>query len=32
MYTLEATGLAAIDAWLSRYRRFWNEHFDSLDR
>jgi len=24
MYALEATGLADIDAWLSRYRRFWS--------
>jgi DNA-binding transcriptional ArsR family regulator len=24
MYALEAGGLAAIDAWLARYRRFWS--------
>jgi DNA-binding transcriptional ArsR family regulator len=24
MYALEATGLADIDAWLTRYRRLWS--------
>jgi DNA-binding transcriptional ArsR family regulator len=24
MYALEATGLADVDAWLTRYRRFWS--------
>jgi DNA-binding transcriptional ArsR family regulator len=24
MYALEPRGLADIDAWLARYRRFWN--------
>jgi len=32
MYALEPYGLAEIDAWLSRYRRFWSSHLDALER
>src|SRR5690348_4767291 len=32
MYSLNANGLAEIDAWLSRYRRFWTKHLDALER
>ena len=32
MYALEPRGLAEIDAWLSRYRRFWSSHLDALER
>jgi hypothetical protein len=32
MYALEPRGLADLDAWLARYRRFWNERLDTLDR
>jgi DNA-binding transcriptional ArsR family regulator len=32
MYSLNANGLAEIDAWLTRYRRFWAKHLDALER
>jgi len=32
IYSLDARGLAQIDAWLSRYRAFWTTHLDSLER
>jgi DNA-binding transcriptional ArsR family regulator len=32
MYALEPRGLAEIDAWLSRYRRFWSTRLDALER
>ncbi|MBV9149863.1 MAG: winged helix-turn-helix transcriptional regulator [Candidatus Eremiobacteraeota bacterium] len=32
MYSLDARGLAEVDAWLSRYRTFWTTHLDSLER
>ncbi len=32
MYTLEPRGLAEIDAWLSRYRRFWSTQLEALER
>ncbi|MBV8083150.1 MAG: winged helix-turn-helix transcriptional regulator [Candidatus Eremiobacteraeota bacterium] len=32
MYSLDARGLAQIDAWLSRYRAFWTKHLDALER
>jgi hypothetical protein len=25
MYALEPRGLAGLDAWLNRYRHFWND-------
>ncbi len=28
---IEPRALKAIDAWLERYRRFWDERFDRLD-
>jgi DNA-binding transcriptional ArsR family regulator len=32
MYALEPRGLEEMDAWLSRYRRFWSEHLTALER
>ena len=32
IYSLNAHGLAEIDAWLSRYRKFWKTHLDALER
>ena len=32
MYSIDGRGLAEIDAWLSRYRAFWNTHLDALER
>jgi DNA-binding transcriptional ArsR family regulator len=30
MYALEPRGLADLDTWLARYRRFWNDRHDAL--
>lgn len=30
LYAVEATPLAEIDAWLSRFRGFWEHHLDAL--
>ena len=32
IYALDPHGLAEIDAWLSRYRRFWHDHLATLER
>lgn len=32
IYSLDARGLAEIDAWLSRYRAFWSTRLDALER
>jgi DNA-binding transcriptional ArsR family regulator len=32
MYQLDQAGLAEIDRWLSRVRRFWSGRLDALDR
>ncbi len=32
IYQLDQTGLAEIDRWLARVRRFWNPRLDALDR
>ena len=32
IYALHPAGLAELDAWLSRYRRFWNDRLDAGDR
>lgn len=32
VYTLRATPLADMDAWLAPYRRHWNEGLDALER
>lgn len=32
LYTLQAAPLAEIDAWLSSYRRFWDDRLDDLER
>src|SRR5262245_54218357 len=32
LYTLRLEGLAELDAWLSRYRRFWADHLDALEQ
>ncbi len=31
MYTLRPEGLAAVEAWLAPYRRFWTDRLDALD-
>jgi DNA-binding transcriptional ArsR family regulator len=31
IYTLDPHGLAEIDAWLSRFRRFWSSRLDTLE-
>jgi DNA-binding transcriptional ArsR family regulator len=32
IYALEPRGLAGLDAWLGRYRHFWNDRLDALGR
>ena len=32
IYTLRRGGQDALDAWLSRPRRYWNRHLDALER
>jgi DNA-binding transcriptional ArsR family regulator len=32
IYALDPAGLVEIDAWLARYRRYWNIHLDTLER
>jgi DNA-binding transcriptional ArsR family regulator len=32
IYALRADGLVAIDDWIDRYRRYWADHFDALER
>ena len=32
IYRLDAGPLADLDDWLDRYRRFWGDHLDALDR
>jgi DNA-binding transcriptional ArsR family regulator len=32
IYALRPGGLDALEAWLSRYRRYWNDHLDALER
>jgi DNA-binding transcriptional ArsR family regulator len=32
IYTLAPDGLAELDAWLSRFRRFWPARLDALER
>jgi DNA-binding transcriptional ArsR family regulator len=32
IYSLDPRGFAEVDAWLSRYRTFWNAHLDALER
>jgi DNA-binding transcriptional ArsR family regulator len=32
MYSIDARGLAQIDAWLKRYRAFWATQLDSVER
>ena len=32
LYSLRPERLAEVDAWLDRYRRYWNAHLDSLER
>ncbi len=32
IYRLRPEGLAALEAWLSPYRRFWASHLDALER
>ena len=32
IYALRADGLVEIDNWIDRYRRYWAEHLDALER
>ena len=32
IYALRADGLVAIDDWIDRYRRYWVDHLDALER
>jgi hypothetical protein len=32
IYTLEPKGLAELDAWISKYKVFWPNRLDSLER
>jgi DNA-binding transcriptional ArsR family regulator len=32
LYALRAEPLAEVDAWLARYRAFWSERLDDLER
>jgi DNA-binding transcriptional ArsR family regulator len=32
IYALRADGLVAIDEWIGRYRRYWADHLDALER
>jgi DNA-binding transcriptional ArsR family regulator len=32
IYALDPTGLAELDAWLARFRRFWSGRLDALER
>jgi DNA-binding transcriptional ArsR family regulator len=31
IYTLDPAGLAELDAWLARFRRFWSGRLDALE-
>ena len=32
IYALRADGLVAMDDWIDRYRRYWADHLDALER
>lgn len=32
IYALRPERLAELDRWLSRYRRYWSDHLDALER
>ena len=32
IYALRADGLVEIDEWINRYRRYWADHLDALER
>jgi len=32
IYALRAVGLVAMDDWIDRYRRYWADHLDALER
>ena len=32
IYALRADGLVQIDEWIERYRRYWSNHLDALER
>lgn len=32
IYALRADGLVEIDKWIGRYRRYWADHLDALER
>ncbi|MBV8298290.1 MAG: winged helix-turn-helix transcriptional regulator [Candidatus Eremiobacteraeota bacterium] len=31
IYALDPRGLAELDAWIARYRRFWHDRLDTLE-
>ena len=31
IYALDPRGLAELDAWIARYRRFWHDHLNTLE-
>jgi DNA-binding transcriptional ArsR family regulator len=31
IYALDPAGLAELDAWLARFRRFWSGHLDAVE-
>jgi DNA-binding transcriptional ArsR family regulator len=32
IYALRADGLVELDDWINRYRHFWTDHLDALER
>ena len=32
IYALRADGLVEMDRWIDRYRRYWTDHLDALER
>jgi DNA-binding transcriptional ArsR family regulator len=32
IYALRADGFVEIDEWIDRYRRYWSDHLDALER
>src|ERR1044071_8034317 len=32
IYALRADGLVEMDQWIDRYRRYWTDHLDALER
>ena len=32
IYSLQPTGLVELDNWISKYKLFWSDHLDSLEK